>query len=185
MDDARIVTLYWDRSDDAIPETALKYGSYLTSISYNILASREDAEECVNDALLALWNNIPPEKPDNLCAYIARLVKNLALKRTRSNNMWKRRANYNAAGDELLELIPDGMSLAEEYEVKQIGVVVNKFLGSLPKRDRDVFIMRYWYRDTVPEVSRQMNLSESLIKSLCERLKKRLREELAKEGIIV
>ena len=85
----------------------------------------------------------------------------------------------------LLELIPNGKSIAEEYEVKQIGIVVNRFLGSLSKRDRDVFIMRYWYRDTVPEVSRQMNLSESLIKSLCERLRKRLREELAKEGIIV
>ena len=185
MDDKRIVELIYENNEDGLHAAEKKYRGLCRSIADNILTQEEDREECVNDALLALWNNIPPEKPDNLCAYIARLVKNLALKRTRSNNMWKRRANYNAAGDELLDLIPDGKSLAEEYEVKQIGEVVNKFLGSLSKRDRDVFIMRYWYRDTVPEVARQMNISESLIKSLCDRLRKRLREELAKEGIIV
>ena len=185
MDDKKIIELFWARDEAAIGETEKKYGKLARYVASNILSSREDAEECVNDALLALWNSIPPEKPDNLCAYIARLVKNLALKRTRSNNAWKRRANYNASGDELLDLIPDGKSIAEEYEVKQIGTVVNGFLAGLSARDRDVFVMRYWYGDTVHEVSRQTKLSESLIKSLCERLKKKLREELAKEGIIV
>lgn len=185
MDDKRIVEMIYENNEEGLHAAEKKYRGLCHSIAANILTEDSDCEECVNDALLALWNNIPPEKPDNLCAYIARLVKNLALKRTRSNNMWKRRANYKAAGDELLELIPEGMSLAEEYEVKKIGEVVNKFLAKLPERDRNVFIMRYWYRDTVPEVSQRMKVSESLVKSLCDRLRKRLREELAKEGIIV
>ena len=185
MDDKRIVELIYANDERGLHEAESKYGGLCCSIAAGILAEVGEREECVNDALLALWNSIPPEKPDNLCAYIARLVKNLALKRTRSNNAWKRRANYNAAGDELLDLIPDGKSIAEEYEVKQIGTVVNGFLAGLSARDRDVFVMRYWYGDTVHEVSRQTKLSESLIKSLCERLKKKLREELAKEGIIV
>ena len=119
MDDKRIVELIYENNEDGLHAAEKKYRGLCHSIAANVLTQAEDCEECVNDALLALWNNIPPEKPDNLCAYIARLVKNLALKRTRSNNMWKRRANYNAAGDELLGLIPEGMSLAEEYEVKR------------------------------------------------------------------
>ncbi len=185
MDDKRIVEMIYENNEEGLHAAEKKYGGLCRSIAADILAQKEDREECVNDALLALWNNIPPEKPENLSAYIARLVKNLALKRTRSNNMWKRSANYNSAGDELLDLIPDGMSLADEYEAKRTGEIINKFLGTLPKRDRDVFVLRYWYRETVPNVSRQMGLSESLIKSLCERLRKRLRDELAKEGIIV
>jgi len=185
MDDKRIVEMIYNNDEEGLHAAEKKYAGLCRSIAADILELQEDCEECVNDALLALWNNIPPEKPQNLCAYIARLVKNLALKRTRSNNMWKRRANYNSAGDELLSLIPDGMSLADEYETKRIGEIVNKFLGTLQKRDRDVFILRYWYRETVPNVSKQTGLSQSLIKSLCERLRKRLREELAREGIIV
>lgn len=185
MDDKKIVEMIYENNEEGLHAAEKKYRGLCHSIAANILTEDGDCEECVNDALLALWNNIPPEKPDNLCAYIARLVKNIALKRTRANDTWKRRANYKAAGDELLELIPDGMSISEEYEVKQIGAVVNKFLAGLSKRDRDIFLMRYWYRDTVPEVSQRMKVSESLVKSLCDRLRKRLREELAKEGIIV
>ncbi len=185
MDDKKIVEMIYDNNEEGLRAAEKKYGGLCRSIADNILTQNEDREECVNDAMLALWNNIPPEKPDNLCAYISRLVKNIALKRTRSNNMWKRCANYNSAGEELLDLIPDGKTLAEEYEAKRTGEIINKFLGTLSKRDRDVFVLRYWYRDTVPEVSRRTGLSESLIKSLCERLRKRLREELAKEGIIV
>ena len=185
MNDEKIIELFFARDENAIKETEEKYTTLCHYVAKNYLTVREDREECINDAMLALWNNIPPEKPDNLCAYISRLVKNIALKRTRSNNMWKRCANYNSAGEELLDLIPDGKTLAEEYEAKRTGEIINKFLGTLSKRDRDVFVLRYWYRDTVPEVSRRTGLSESLIKSLCERLRKRLREELAKEGIIV
>lgn len=185
MDDKKIVEMIYENNEEGLHAAEKKYRGLCHSIAANVLDRAEDREECVNDALLALWNNIPPEKPDNLCAYIAKLVKNIALKRTRANDTWKRRVNYKAAGDELLELIPDGMSISEEYEVKQIGAVVNKFLAGLSKRDRDIFLMRYWYRDTVPEVSQRMKVSESLVKSLCDRLRKRLREELAKEGIIV
>lgn len=184
MDDKRIVEMIYENNEDGLRAAEKKYRGLCYSIAVNIL-TQEECEECINDALLVLWNNIPPEKPDNLCAYIARLVKNIALKRTRANDAWKRRANYKSAGDELLELIPDGMSIAEEYETKRIGEIVNAFLGGLSERDRNIFVMRYWYRDTVPEVSRRMKVSESLVKSLCDRLRKRLREELAKEGIIV
>ena len=98
MDDKKIVEMIYDNNEEGLRAAEKKYGGLCRSIADNILTQNEDREECVNDAMLALWNNIPPDKPDNLCAYISRLVKNIALKRTRSNNMWKRCANYNSAG---------------------------------------------------------------------------------------
>ena len=185
MEDSKIVELYWKRDESAIAESNKKYGLYCRTIAYNILYSNEDSIECVNDTWLALWNSIPPERPTNLRAFIAKLVKNIALKRSRANNTWKRCANYNAAGDDLLELIPSENTVADEYESKRIGEIINAFLAKQIQRDRDVFVLRFWYRDTVPQISASMGLSESLVKSLLSRMKKKLREELEKEGIIV
>ena len=185
MKDERIVELIYNNDEKGLYVAEDKYRGLCRSVADSILDSVEDREECVNDALLALWRSIPPEKPKNLRAYIARLVKNIALKRSRDNMAYKRRANYNTAGDELLEILEDGRTIAEEYESKQIGEIINAFLADLPKRDRDVFVLRFWYGDSVPAISKCTGLSESLIRSLILRLKKKLAEELAKEGIMV
>ena len=185
MKDERIVELIYNNDEKGLHEAEAKYRGLCRSVADSILDSDEDREECVNDAFLAVWRNIPPEKPKNFRAYIARLVKNISLKRSRDNMAYKRRANYNAAGDELLEIIEDGRTIAEEYESKRIGEIINAFLAGLPKRDRDIFVLRFWYGDTVPSISKSMGVSESLIRSLIPRLKKKLAEELAKEGIMV
>lgn len=185
MNDERIVELIYENDEQGLREAEEKYKSLCYSIAENILTLNEDREECVNDALLMLWNNIPPERPQNLCAYIARIVKNIALKRSRSNNAWKRCANYTSAGDELLDLIPSNSSVAEEYDAKRTGQIINSFLAGQSQRDRDIFVLRFWYRDSVPEISRSTGCSESLIKSLLSRMKNKLRAELEKEGIIV
>lgn len=185
LKDERIVELIYNNDEKGLHEAEAKYRGLCRSVADSILDSDEDREECVNDAFLAVWRNIPPEKPKNFRAYIARLVKNIALKRSRDNMAWKRRANYNAAGDELLEIIEDGRTIAEEYESKRIGEIINAFLAGLPKRDRDIFVLRFWYGDTVPAISKSIGVSESLIRSLIPRLKKKLAEELAKEGIMV
>ena len=185
MKDERIVELIYNNDENGLHAAEAKYRGLCLSVADSILESNEDKEECVNDTFLAVWKNIPPEKPNNFRAYIAKLVKNIALKRSRDNMAWKRRANYNTASDELFEILEDGRTIAEEYESKQIGDIINAFLGGLPKRDRDIFVLRYWYGDTVPAISKSMGVSESLIRSLIPRLKKKLAEELAKEGIIV
>lgn len=185
MKDERIVELIYENDEQGLREAEVKYRGLCYSIAENILSLNEDREECVNDALLTLWNNIPPERPQNLCAYLSKIVKNIALKRSRSNNAWKRCANYKSAGDDLIDLIPGSSSLAEEYDAKRTGQIINQFLADQSERDRDIFVLRFWYRDSVPAISRSTGCSESLIKSLLSRMKKKLRAELEKEGIIV
>ena len=112
MDDKKIIELFFARDEGAIAETEKKYGKLCSYIASNILASREDSEECVNDTLLALWNSIPPDEPEPLSAYIAARAKNIAISKSRANNAWKRGGNVQIVSDELLSTIPDGTELS-------------------------------------------------------------------------
>ena len=150
MKDERIIELLFKRDESALLEAEKKYSRFCHTVAKNLLALREDREECVNDAILALWNNIPPDRPENLAAYLSKIVKNIALNRTRDSNRWKRCANIGLASDEFLSLIPDDLDVAREYESRRAGDVINTFLKSVPEKNRDVFILRYWYGDTVP-----------------------------------
>ena len=185
MKDDRIVELIYENDERGLHAAEAKYRGLCFSVAENILASDEDREECVNDALLCLWNSIPPERPTNLRAFIAKLVKNIALKRSRANNTWKRCANYNAAGDDLLELIPSENTVADEYESKRIGEIINAFLAEQSGENRDIFVMRHYLGMSYAEICDIFGCSEGKVKMSLLRSRKKLAAKLRKEGIFV
>ena len=185
MKDEKIIELYFERNEQALSETQAKYESFCHTVAANILAIREDREECVNDVLLALWNSIPPEKPSSLKAYIARLTRNFALNRTRAENRWKRCANYMNVGEEFLTVIPDTADLCEQFEASRAGRIINDFLDTLPDHERKVFILRYYYGEELSAIADDMSFTVSKVKSLLMRTRDRLASRLEKEGIIV
>lgn len=185
MKDERIIEMFFERNEDALRETQAKYSAFCHTVAANILALREDREECVNDVLLALWNSIPPERPRDLRAYISAIVRNIALNKTRSNNMWKRCANHMTVGEEFLETIPDNCDLAEQFEAARAGRIINEFLETLPKHEREVFVLRYYFGESIAAVAGDMGYSVSKVKSLLMRTRERLAKKLGKEGIIV
>ena len=182
MEDLEIVGLYWARDQLAIAESQRKYGSLCGGIAMNILRNREDAEECVNDTWGRAWDNIPPQRPGSLGAYLGRIVRNLALNRWRKNHAEKR---GGGSGElllsELRECLPEegeGVLCAEE----QLSAVIGQWLTCLPQEDRIVFLRRYWYCDSVAEIASRTGFSQSKVKSLLHRTRKGLREHLRKEG---
>lgn len=185
MRDEGIIELFWARDERAITETEKKYKALCLYVVSNILAQREDREECVNDTLLALWNSIPPEKPDNLRAYIGTAARNNALNRSRDANAWKRGGNVKIVGEEFLEILDDGVSLAEQYEAKRAGEIINRFLDTIRKDDRKIFVMRFWLDMTIPQIAKQTGFGESKVKMSIIRTRKKLAAELEKEGITV
>lgn len=185
MTDKRIVELFWARDEKALKTTEEKYGKLCHYIASNFLALREDIEECVNDALLALWNSIPPDRPEPLAAYISERVRNIAISKSRSNNAWKRGGQVQTVSDEALELVPDDRTLAEDYEARLAGKVINDFLEGLSASERRVFVMRYWFDANIQSIAEETGFSHSKIKSMLARLRKRLAEKLGKEGITV
>lgn len=185
MTDEKIIELLFDRDERALAAIEEKYSGLMKYTAGNLLNAREDVEECVNDVLNLIWNHIPPEKPRNLAAYITVLVRNDAKRRTRDANAWKRGGQVQIIGEEFLSMIPDGGDITSEFESRRAGEVINRFLGTLSKSERRVFMMRYWIDAGIEQIASQTGFSPSKIKSMLARLRKRLAEDLRKEGIIL
>ena len=139
MDDKRIIELYFSRSEDAIKETDRKYGNYCFLIARNILSSREDAEECLNDTYLNVWNCIPPNRPDPLKTFLGKITRNISINRYIRNHAQKRTGETDILLEEVCEFIPDPASetpMSDEFALKQ---AINSFIASLPKKTRIIF----------------------------------------------
>ena len=183
MEDEKIITLYWERDENAICETDLKYGKYCYTIAYNILHSREDSDECVNDTYDSAWNAIPPEKPTKLKCFLARITRNIAIDRYRYDRAQKRGAEAESVINEYWECIPnEDAPIEDELVMKQ---AINGFLATLDTRTRVIFMRRYWYSMSVKDISDIMHLSESHINVILHRTRNKFKDYLTKEGIFV
>ena len=182
--DSRIIELYFERAELAIAKTEEKYGKYCHTIAYNILFSHEDADECVNDTYLRVWNTIPPNRPSNLKAFLAKITRNLALDKYWSKNAQKRSCGIDVAMDELSECLSDGSegNISDELAMKE---VVNSFLASLNPNVRIIFLQRYWYFCPIKEIASNLGVSENTVKVTLSRTRSKFKEYLKKEDITV
>lgn len=184
MDDKRIVKMLWMRIEDALNLLALKYGKRLLLTAGNILHNPQDAEEAVSDTYLAVWNTVPPERPDPLCAYVLRIGKNAALKLLRSRSAQKRNSQYDLSLDELAECIPSD-TLEQTLDAKLLGQTIDRFLGTLSADNRALFLRRYWFGDSVQDIARDLLLTPQTASVRLHRLRKQLKDYLYKEGIFL
>ena len=187
MEDVGIVRLFLGRDEGALREAGEKYGRMMGRLARNVVGNESDAEECVSDALLAAWNSIPPHEPEKLGPYLARLTRNVSLKRFRRNTAAKRGGGVALLSlGELEECIPGGDGIAEDLaEEGEAARVINEFLSGESRTKRVIFVRRYWHMDTVPDIAAMTGYSEGKIKMILMRMRKKLREKLEKEGIFV
>lgn len=182
MEDEKIIELYFNRSEAAIEETSQKYGSYCRAIANNILGSYEDAEECENDGYRVLWERIPPERPAYFKGFLGRIVRNLALNRYDYNTAKKRNGKFQVVLSELEECIPSKISLEQQVEEREISKEITLFLKSIEKEKRIVFVRRYWFSDSIEDIALGFGISESKVKSILFRTRKKLKIHLEREG---
>ena len=184
MDDEKIVRLYWERNEQAIPATADKYGSYCTAIASNILVNREDVEECVNDTWLGAWHSIPPHRPALLSTFLGKLVRNLSFNRYKYNTSAKRGSGeLPAVLDELSQLVSGKDDVHQQLEHKEITRAVNAFLLTLPQDKRGIFIRRYWHTDSISAIASRYNMKENAVSVTLNRLRKKLGDYLKERGL--
>ena len=183
MEDFKIVDLYWNRSENAILQTKLKYEKMLCGISYSLLGSSEDAEECVNDTYLTAWNQMPTDRPIYLGAYLSKIIRALSISKFRSQHRQKRGGFENLC-DELDDCIPDSCSIEEQYQNGRLAELINRFLSELPEEKRVIFIRRYFYSDSVEAISQRMHVGSSKVKVSLYRMREELRKMLEKEAML-
>lgn len=183
MEDNGIIELYFSRSEQAIAETDRKYGGFCYSIAYNILFNREDSEESVSDTYLSAWNAIPPTRPGILSSFLGKITRNLSL------DKWRRRTASKRGGgevplalEELEQCVSDGETPERAYERKELEVSINRFLDLLPPTERNVFLCRYWYLDSIGEIAETFGFTMAKVNSMLRRTREKLRRQLEKEG---
>ena len=181
MDDKKILALLWQKAEQALTALAQRFGAGLHRLAMSILSNQSDAEEAVNDTYLALWNAIPPEKPDPLTAYVYRVGKNIALKKHRDLTAQKRDSRYDFSLDELSGCLA-GCSLEEEGRARELGRAIDRFLGLQTQQSRIIFLRRYWFGDSVKEIASLYALSPGAVSVRLSRLRDALKEHLTKEG---
>ena len=184
MEDSQIVALFLQRKERAIEETAAKYGKYCYSIAYHILENQEDAEEAVSDTYIGLWNAIPPHQPLVLSTFAGKITRQIALKQWKRNRAQKRGGGeVTLALEELSECIPAGGTVERNMEAAALRQSLNRFVQALPPAEKKVFVCRYWYLDSIDEIGQRFGFSQSKVKSMLSRTRKKLLTHLKKEGI--
>ena len=185
MEDTQIIDLFFSRDQQAIQQTDKKYGRLCYQIAWNILSSREDAEESVSDTYLSAWNSIPPTRPVFLAAFLAKITRHISLDRWRKNSAGKRGGGEAAiALEELEECISGGSDPEAQLRAKELRGALNRFLDGLPQRERVLFVSRYWYLRSVKQMAEETGLSESSVKTQLFRTREKLRRFLDKEGLL-
>ena len=183
MEDQKIVKLLWQRAESALDALAKKFGKRLMGIATNILGVRQDAEEAVNDTYLAVWNTVPPKKPDPLAGFVYATGRNVSLDRLKYITAEKRDSRYDVPIDELANCIP-APALEETVEARALGLAINRFLGTLNADNRALFLRRYWFGDSVKEIAKDLGLRENAASVRLGRIRMQLREYLTKEGYV-
>jgi len=175
MDDDKIVELYWDRDESAIPATAKKYGSYCAAIAGNILGNREDVEECVNDTYLSAWNSMPPHKPNRLSTFLGKLTRNLSFNRYKYNTADKRGGGeLPMVLEELAELVSGREDVEQEILRRELTEALDEFLETLSPEKRDIFVRRYWYTDNISDIAKRYGMRADTVSMILNRLRKKL-----------
>ena len=184
MDDQAIVALYWARDEQAIGETAAKFGAYCRKIADNILNSAHDAEECENDTWLAAWNSMPDNRPARLAPYLGRITRNLALDRLDGSRAQKRGGGQGCASlDELAECLAAPDRVEDAFDAAETGRLISDFLRTLPAQTRTIFLRRYWYCDATADIAARCGVTETKVRVTLHRTSVKLAADIQGKGV--
>lgn len=185
IDDEKIIDLFFERDQQAIQELDIKYGKIYHTLSYNIVNSRDDAEECVNDAYLGAWNTIPPTRPNPLLSYVAKIVRNISLKLYWRNEAAKRNSIYTTTMQEIEACIADHKTVEDEIEARDLARIVERFLDTLTSKERVIFMRRYAYIDTYADIANRVGISEKNVSVRLTLIRKKLKQYLIERGVLI
>jgi RNA polymerase sigma-70 factor (ECF subfamily) len=179
LSDDEIIALYWSRDEKAITETDFKYKKYLLAVAYNIVQLQPDCEECLNDTYLAAWNAMPPAMPRVLKAFLTTITRRNAINRYHKN---LRHSEMTVALSELEDVLADSRDMAAELDTKELGRIISDFLRQLPRRQRFIFISRYYMAEPIDAIAKELHLSRSMVNKDLATVRRSLRKKLESEG---
>ena len=185
IEDEKIIEMFFERSEQGIRELDIKYGTVCHNLSYHIVGSRQNAEECVNDAYLGVWNTIPPARPNPLLSYVLKIVRNISIKIYWRKEAAKRSGHYKIALEEIEGYIADQKTVEDEIEARELARIIGEFLDTLPLENRVIFMRRYWFADSYKDIAEFMGLSEKNISVRLTRIREKMKQYLIEREVFV
>ena len=185
IDDEKIIEMFFERSEQGIRELDIKYGKICHNLSYNIVNSRQDTEECVNDAYLGAWNAIPPVHPNPLLSYIVKIVRNISLKIYWRKEAAKRSGHYTIALEEIEGYIADPKTVEDEIEARELARIIEEFLNTLTLENRVIFMRRYWFADSYKDIAEFIGLSDKNISVRLTRIREKMKQYLIEREVFI
>ena len=186
LSDGEIIDLYFKRDELAISATGNNYGRYLFTIGNNILNDRLDCEECLNDTYFSTWNKIPPNRPTYLQMFLSKIMRDVSISRYRKNRSKKHiPSELTVSMEELGDCIVSEADVEEDLAIRELARLLNGFLKSITKRQRFIFVCRYYYCDSVKAIASMLEVSSKTVYREIERIRLDLRDALSKEDIDV
>ena len=184
MEDHKILSLLTERHEEALDTLRQQYGTYCLAIAYRILQNAEDAEECLNDALLRAWNHIPPDEPKSFAAYLGAITRRIALDRYRKQHRQKRERDEVTSALTELEAVFTSDSPHDVIEEAELKRLLNTFITSLPERERNILVCRYFHLYAISDIAKRYQMKENTVYVILERTLKKLKKYLEKENDI-
>lgn len=185
IEDEKIIEMFFERSEQGIRELDIKYGTVCHNLSYHIVGSRQNAEECVNDAYLGVWNTIPPARPNPLLSYVLKIVRNISIKIYWRKEAAKRSGHYKIALEEIEGYITDQKTVEDEIEARELARIIGEFLDTLTLENRVIFMRRYWFADSYRDIAEFMGLSEKNISVRLTRIREKMKQYLIEREVFV
>lgn len=185
IEDEKIIEMFFERSEQGIRELDIKYGTVCHNLSYHIVGSRQNAEECVNDAYLGVWNTIPPARPNPLLSYVLKIVRNISIKIYWRKEAAKRSGHYKIALEEIEGYIADQKTVEDEIEARELARIIGEFLDTLTLENRVIFMRRYWFSDSCKDIAEFVGLSEKNISVRLTRIRQKMKSYLAEREVFV
>ena len=184
-EDEKIIELLFERSEQALRELDVKYGRVCRRLSLNIVNCPQDAEECVNDAYLGVWNAVPPARPSPLLTFLCKIVRNISLNAYWRNEAVKRGGHYKIAMEEIEACTAASNTVEAEVDAKELAHIIEEFLETLSAENRVIFMRRYWFSDNYGEIAERVGLTEKNVSVRLTRIRQKMREYLIKRGVFI
>ena len=180
--DRHIIDRLFARSEEGLALLQTHYGKLCHRIALNLLGNREDAEECVNDTYLAVWNTIPPNRPASLMAYVGKVTRNIAVSCLRKRGAKGRRCEGTVLLDELAECLPD-IDTPDPADDLTLREALQSFFDGLSEEDRAIMVRRYYDGEPTEAIAVSLGLRHGTVRVRLHRLRERLREHLEDRGV--
>lgn len=185
IEDEKIIEMFFERSEQGIRELDIKYGTVCHNLSYHIVGSRQNAEECVNDAYLGVWNTIPPARPNPLLSYVLKIVRNISIKIYWRKEAAKRSGHYTIALEEIEGCIADQKTVEDEIEARELARIIEAFLDTLTVKERVIFMRRYAYADTYADIAKRVGISEKNVSVRLALIRQKMKQYLIEREVLV